>query len=189
MAFIPPIISGGFILQIKTSGSPESLMRSVQDQVWSIDRTEVFWILDPLTEFLREHTLATPEFGVTLAIPMAGIALLLALVGIFSVVAYNVSLRTQEIGVRMALGARPRNILGMVVRHAAQLLGAGILLGLGASYALTRFISTQVWGIKATDPPTFAAVIAVFIATGLIACTLPARRAARIDPLVALRYE
>jgi putative ABC transport system permease protein len=189
MAFIPPIISGGFILQVKTRGNPESLKHAIQDRVWAIDRTEVFWILDPLTEFLREHTLATPEFAVTLAVPMATIALVLALIGIFGVVAYQVSLRTKEIGVRMALGARPRNVLGMVVRQAAQLLGAGIFSGILASYALTRFLSAQIWGIKATDPATFAVVIAVFAVTSLIACTLPARRAARIDPLVALRYE
>jgi len=108
---------------------------------------------------------------------------------VFSVMAYTVSLQTQEIGVRMALGAQQREILQMVLRKGFALLVAGIFVGLFASYGLTRFLASQIWGVSATDPWTFGAVVALVVGVGLAACFLPARAAARVDPLVALRYE
>ena len=102
---------------------------------------------------------------------------------------YTVSLRTQEFGVRIALGAQQENILKMVLVKGTRLLVVGILLGLFASYGLTRFIASQIWGVSATDPWTFTAVAALVVAVGLGACFLPARRATRVDPLIALRYE
>ena len=103
--------------------------------------------------------------------------------------AYTVSLQTREIGVRMALGAQQREILRMVLRKGFALIIAGIAIGLFASYGLTRFLASQIWGVSATDPWTFGAVVALVVITGLAACLLPARRAASVDPLVALRYE
>ena len=114
---------------------------------------------------------------------------MLVVIGVFSVMAYTVSLRTQEIGVRMALGAQRGEILRMVLRTGFVLLAAGIFVGLFASYGLTRFLKSQIWGVSATDPWTFGAVVALVVITGLAACLLPARRAAGVDPLVALRYE
>jgi len=189
MAFIPPIISGNFILQVRTRVKPQLIMHAVQDQVWAGDRSEVFWIFDPLADLLEKHTYTTPEFGVTLSGPLAGIALLLVMIGVFSVMAYTVSLQTREIGVRMAVGAQPREILAMVLRRGAVLIAGGIVVGLFASFALTRFLASQIWGVSATDPWTFAAVLALVVAAGLAACYAPARRATRVDPLVALRYE
>jgi ABC-type antimicrobial peptide transport system permease subunit len=110
-------------------------------------------------------------------------------IGVFSVMAYTVSLQTQEIGIRMALGAQQAGILNMVLRKGARLLVAGIILGLFASYGLTRFLASQIWGVSATDPWTFGAVVALVVGVGLAACYLPARRATQVDPLVALRYE
>lgn len=164
-------------------------MHTVQEQVWAVDRSEIFWVFDPLADFLQQHTYATPEFGVTLSGPLAGIALLLVVIGVFSVMAYSVSLRTQEFGIRMALGAQQRDILGMVVRRGAALIASGICLGLITSYGLTRFLASQIWGVSATDPWTFAGVAVIVVAVGLAACFLPARRATQVDPLVALRYE
>ena len=111
------------------------------------------------------------------------------MIGVFSVMAYTVSLQTQEIGVRMAVGAQPREILAMVLRRGAALIAGGIGVGLFASFALTRFLASQIWGVSATDPWTFAAVSALVVAAGLAASYVPARRATRVDPLVALRYE
>jgi putative ABC transport system permease protein len=143
----------------------------------------------PLEDFLQRFTYATPEFGLLIATPLASIALLLVVIGVFSVMAYTVSLQTHEIGVRMALGAQQGNILNRVLAKGARLLAAGILLGLFASYGLTRFLASQIWGLSATDPWTFTAVAALLVAVGLGACLLPARRATRVDPLVALHYE
>jgi putative ABC transport system permease protein len=189
MAFIPPMITGDFILQVRTKVKPGSMMHAVQEAVWSVDRGEVFWVFGPLAESLEQHTYATPEFGVSLSGPLAGIALLLVVIGVFSVMAYTVSLRTREIGVRMALGAQQREILRMVLRKGFVLIAAGIGIGLLASYGLTRFLASQIWGISATDPWTFGAVVALVVGAGLAACYLPAQRATRVDPLVALRYE
>jgi len=188
MAFIPPLASSEFILLVRTKVEPNSLLRAVQRQVWTADPDEVFWIATPAEEFLQ-HTYATPEFGVSLSAPVAGIALLLVAIGVFSVMAYTVSLRTQEIGVRMALGAQQADVLRMVLRHGFSLLAAGLALGLLASFALTRFLASQIWGVSPTDPWTFASVSFLLILAGLLACYLPARRATQVDPLVALRYE
>jgi hypothetical protein len=189
MAFIPPMITGDFILQVRTKVEPGSMMHAVQEAVWSVDRGEVFWVFGPLAESLEQHTYATPEFGVSLSGPLAGIALVLVVIGVFSVMAYTVSLQTREIGVRMALGAQQGEILRMVLRRGAGWIGAGIGIGLLASYGLTRFLASQIWGVSATDPWTFGSVVALVVMTGLAACLLPARRASSVDPLVALRYE
>jgi putative ABC transport system permease protein len=138
---------------------------------------------------LQRFAYSTPEFGLLICTPLASIALLLVVIGVFSVMAYNVSLQTQEIGIRMALGAQQSSILQMILTKGARLLATGIILGLCASYALTRFLTSQIWGVSATDPWTFTAVAAFVVAVGLGACFLPARRATQVDPLVALRYE
>jgi len=189
MAFIPPMIIGNFILQVRTYVKPRSIMHAIQEQVWAADRAQVFWTFDPLDEILEQYTYTTPEFGVTLSGPIAAIALLLVVVGVFSVMAYTVSLRTQEIGLRMAIGAQQREILAMMLHRGVALIAAGISIGLFASFALTRFLASQIWGTSPTDPWTFAAVLALVVAAGLSACYFPARRATRVDPLVALRYE
>ncbi len=103
--------------------------------------------------------------------------------------AYTVSIRIREIGIRMALGAQQKNILRMVLLNGFRLVAAGIFVGVIASYVLTRFLVTQIPGVSATDPATFAAVVTIVVSVGLTACLLPARRAAQTDPLVALRYE
>jgi putative ABC transport system permease protein len=189
MAFIPPMITGDFILQVRTKVKPALLLHAIQEQVWSADRAEVFWIFDPLQDFLEQYTYAMPEFGVALAAPLAGIALLLVGFGVFSVMAYTVSLQTHEIGVRMALGAQQGQIVQMVLRRGSLLIVTGICIGLFASFAVTRLLTTQIWGISTTDPWTFGAVVTLVVVAGLTACYLPARRAMRVEPLVALRYE
>src|SRR5713101_5411192 len=138
---------------------------------------------------LGEFAYAKPQFGVIATSTFAGIGLALVLVGIFSVMAYTVALRTHEIGIRMALGAQHGNILTLVLQQGLRLITVGILIGVLASLGLMRFLASQIQGVSATDPLTFFAVVTLFLAVGLIAYLLPARRAAGIDPLVALRYE
>jgi len=187
--FLPYTVRGGFILLLKTTVDPASLRHAVQEQVWTVDRDEIIGLCSPLADFFQKFTYATPEFGLSIATPLASISLLLVVIGVFSVMAYTVSLQTQEIGVRMALGAQQRDVLRMVLRKGFVLLAAGICIGVLASFGLTRFLASQISGVSPTDPWTFGAVVALVVVSGLAACLWPARRAASVDPLVALRYE
>jgi predicted permease len=189
MVFIPHTINGSFFLLLKTTVRPSSLMHAVQEQVWAVDHDEIFWILDPLADFLQQLTYAIPEFGLSISVPLAAIGLLLVTIGVFSVITYTVSLQTHEIGIRMALGAQQGKILMMILAKCARLIASGVVIGLFASYGLTRFLASQIWGISVTDPWTFGTVVFVIFAVGLAAAWIPARRAMRVNPMVALRYE
>jgi predicted permease len=189
MLFLPFTIRGGFALLLKTTVEPESLSHAVQEQVWAVDPDEVIAVSSPLTDFLQKNTYATPELAVMMSTPVAGIGLIFVLIGVFSVMAYTVSLQTREIGIRMALGAQPRNILKMILASGVRLIAVGTTIGVLASYGLTRFLASQIWGVSVTDLWTFGAVVALVVIVGVAACAMPARRATRIDPMVALRYE
>jgi putative ABC transport system permease protein len=119
----------------------------------------------------------------------AGFALLLAAIGIYGVMAYSVAARTQEMGIRMSLGAEPRDIVRLVVGQGMSLALLGVAIGIAASLALTRLISTLLFGVSTTDPLAFSLAATVLVTTALIACYLPARRATRVDPIVVLRFE
>jgi putative ABC transport system permease protein len=108
---------------------------------------------------------------------------------VFSVMAYTVSLQTHDIGIRMALGAQRDGVLKMVLLNGLKPILIGVIVGVGASYGLTKLMASQIYGVTATDPWTYAGVVAVLAIVGVIACLLPARRATRVDPLIALRYE
>jgi ABC-type antimicrobial peptide transport system permease subunit len=138
---------------------------------------------------LAEEVYTGPRFGLITIAVFAGMGLALVLIGIFSVMAYTVALQTHEIGVRMALGAQQGNVLKMVLWKGLRLISVGMLVGVLASLGLTHFLASQIQGVSATDPVTFLAVVILFLAVGLIASLLPARRAAGIDVLTALRYE
>jgi putative ABC transport system permease protein len=189
IVFIPFTVRGGNFLLLKTGVPPDSLKRAVQEQVWEVDPNEIFVALDPLTTFLRRFTYAPSEFGVTMFGPLASIALLLVIAGVFSVTAYTVSLQTHEIGIRIALGAQQGNIMRMVLLRGLRLVAAGIVVGLAASLVLTRFIASQIWGISATDAATFVSAAILLTIVALAACWIPARRAIKIEPMEALRYE
>ena len=134
-------------------------------------------------------TTAPRRFNVALLSAFAAVALLLATLGIYSVISYSITLRTQEIGIRMALGARRPAILLMVLRAGMALTLIGIAIGLAGAFVLTRWMSSMLFGVSASDPLTYGAVLLVSLAAALLACAIPARRATSVDPLVALRYE
>jgi putative ABC transport system permease protein len=141
-----------------------------------------------LAEIVSDRT-AQRRFAVMLITVFAAVALLLAAVGIYGVMSYAVAQRTQEIGIRMALGAERRDILRMVLRHGGLMAVIGIGLGVTVALGLARLITSLLFQVSATDPPTFSVVPVVLIAVALLACYIPARRATRVDPLVALRYQ
>jgi putative ABC transport system permease protein len=190
MAFVPYTIRGGGILFLKTNADPALLMNPVRQEMWAVDPKAVFSPqMGPYLDVFYELTYSTHELGLTTFTGVAGVALMLVLIGVFSVMAYTVSLQTREIGVRIALGAQEHQILQMMLRRGSLLIAAGTCIGLLASFGLTRFLASQIWGISTTDPLTFGVVVTLVVVAGLAACYLPARRAARVDPLVALRYE
>jgi putative ABC transport system permease protein len=129
------------------------------------------------------------DFNTTLLSIFAGVALLLAAIGIYGLMAYSVQQRTQEIGIRMALGASPQKVRGMVVRQGMLLAGIGVVIGVGAALGLTRLMAGMIYGVKTWDPAAFVSVVVVLSAVSLLATYVPARRASRVDPMVSLRYE
>jgi putative ABC transport system permease protein len=188
--FIPYSVQGFSwrTFMVRTALDPNSFLKSVGQEVRAIDPSVLVAKSGTLEGSLREFYRG-PQFELVTLGAFALVGLLLVVIGIFSVMAYTVSLRTHEIGVRVAIGAQQGNILLLMLLNGFRLVVAGIFLGLLASYALTRLLASQISGVSATDPATFAAVVAIVVSVGLAACLLPARRAARTDPLVALRHE
>jgi ABC-type antimicrobial peptide transport system permease subunit len=135
------------------------------------------------------RTLLKRKFTMTLLTIFAGIAIALASIGLYGVMSYSVSQRTREMGIRMALGAQRRDVLQLVIRRGMLLTMVGVGLGLAGSFGLTRLISSLLFGVSATDIGTFGAVSSLLFVIALLACWLPARRASRVDPIVALRTE
>jgi len=172
----------------RTTVDPNSFLKMIGQEVKALDPSAQIAASGTLEASLHEFYRG-PQFALFVLGAFAVIGLLLVVIGIFSVMAYTVSLRTHEIGVRVALGAQQSNILRLVLINGFRLVTVGILIGLLASYVLTRFLASQISGVSATDPWTFAAVVTVVVSVGLAACLFPARRASSVDPLVALRYE
>ncbi len=190
-AFIPYTITGlrDRAILVRTSTEPLAFTKTITREIWAIDRNIALPYTGTLESFMHRFSYARPEFGLKTLGAFAGIGLLLVIIGVFSVMAYTVSLQTHEFGIRLALGAQRRDVLTMVLRKGLVLVASGALIGVVASTALTHFLAGQKWGVSATDPWTFVLVIALVTLFGLCACLLPARHAASVDPLVALRYE
>jgi putative ABC transport system permease protein len=172
----------------RTSIDAASVLGSMEKELQSIDPSVAIGVSGTLESSLREFYRG-PQFELATLTAFSAIGLALVIIGVFSVMGYTVALQTREIGIRMALGAQQTNILRLVLVNGLRLVVAGIFAGLLASYALTRFIASQISGVSATDPVTFAVVVAIVVSAGVTACLLPARRAAQTDPLIALRYE
>jgi putative ABC transport system permease protein len=190
-AFIPYTLTGAFQrgILVRTSGDPTALLNSVRREIWAVDRGVALTNTGTLKTFLAQFSYAEPRFALVLLGVFASVGLALVAIGVYSVIAYTVSRQTQEIGIRMALGARRSDVLGMVVRMGLRLVAIGVVIGLIASFGATRVMMHQLWGVAPHDPTTLLAAVAVMALSGLAACLFPARRATRIDPIVALRYE
>lgn len=173
---------------MRTTVEPLSLSEPVRQALWKVDADQPMWKMRTV-EFLVNRSVADRKFLLALMGIFASLALVLTMIGLYGVISYLVNQRTQEIGIRMALGAQMRDILQMVLKQGMVLVLTGVALGLGASWLSTRLMSRLLYQVSATDPLTFAVIAALLIAVALLACYLPARRATKVDPLVALRYE
>jgi putative ABC transport system permease protein len=178
----------GMALMIRSSSTDAGVATAVRSEVMALDKNQPVYSIRKLDSVLSE-SIATPRFRTILLAVFAGVALILAAVGIYGVISYAVSQRTQEIGIRMALGARAADVLKLVVKGGMTLALIGVVLGLAGAFALTRLMTTLLFGVRPTDAATFATVSAGLIVVALFACFIPARRATKVDPLVALRYE
>ena len=175
-------------LAIRTSGDTSSLVGAVRQIVHDVDPDQPISNIATMSDVLGVEA-AQRRMGMIMLVAFAGLALLLASLGIYGVLAYFVTQHTNEIGVRMAVGASPFNILALVLKKGMGLTLLGVVIGLAASFALTRLMSSLLFGVKASDPVTFVAVPLVLAAVALVACLIPARRAMKVDPMIALRYE
>ncbi|MFY9609352.1 MAG: ABC transporter permease [Blastocatellia bacterium] len=179
---------GGMIVVVKTATDSMSLVSGVREQVLAIDPDQPVFNVNTM-EQLRSDSIAPDRLNLMLLASFAAVALILAGVGIYGVMAYSVTQRTHEIGIRMALGARPSDVLGMVIRQGMKLAVIGLAIGLAGAWIATRAMASLLFGVSATDPLTFAAISVFFFGVALGACFVPARRATRVDPMIALRYE
>jgi len=172
----------------RTQGDPMAVAPQIQRAIWQVaPDTGVFNVM-PVTRLSANTIWQSRVWGLLFGI-FSGIALVLAAAGIYGVMAYFVTNRTREIGIRMALGAQWRDVLRMVLRSGLSLVAIGLTIGLAVALALTRLMSTLLFEVSPIDPATFAAVALCVILAALLACYIPARRATKVDPLVALRYE
>jgi putative ABC transport system permease protein len=173
---------------MRTSVEPMSLAEQVRQAVWKVDPDQPMWKIRTV-ESLVDRSVADRKFLMALMGIFAGLALVLTVVGLYGVISYLVNQRTQEIGIRMALGAQVGHILTMVLKQGMLLVLSGVALGLGASWLLTRLMTKLLFQVSATDPIAFIGISTLLVVVALLACYLPARRATKVDPLQALRYE
>jgi putative ABC transport system permease protein len=175
-------------LVVHTSSDPLSLANSVRDQVLAIDRNQPIYDVRTMEQRVME-ALSVPRALMFLFSAFAGLALVLAAVGIYGLVSYSVSQRTHEIGIRIALGAQRGHILGLILRTGVVLTLSGIVIGVAGALTLTRLLTSLLYGVTATDMMTFVVVSVALFAIAVAACLIPARRATRVEPLVALRHD
>ena len=175
-------------LVVRSAVDPSSLTASIRAAVAAIDKDQPIFAVHTMQE-LVDDSISTRRLTLVLLGIFSALALILAAIGIYGVVAYSVALRTQEIGIRMALGAQSQDVLRLVLGQGARIAFFGVAIGLAAAAALARLLSSLLFSVSASDPITFATVAVLLIAVALLACYIPARRALRVDPIIALRYE
>ena len=183
-----PYPDGLMVFVVRTAGAPAAISSAAQQAIHSIDPTQPISRILPLEKYVG-LSVQGRRFALILIGAFAAIALVLSVVGIYGVTAFSVAQRTREIGIRVALGAQRGELLGLLLRQGMLLVVCGIVAGVLASVALTRFLSSMLFDVQPTDPYTFASVVLLLVAVSAAACFIPARRAMRVDPMVALRYE
>ncbi len=183
-----PLAADAVAVVLRTEGDPRAVMGPVSRAVEEIDSREVIYNVQTMDEVVS-NSFAARRLSMILLGVFAALALVLACVGIYGVISYLVGQRTHEIGVRMALGARPSDVLRLVIGHGARMALIGVAMGIGVALGLTRLMANQLFGVSAHDPLTFAGVAILLIIVAVAACYIPARRAMRVDPIIAMRYE
>ncbi len=175
-------------LVVRTTVEPMTLAEPVRQAIWRVDPDQPMWKIRSV-DWLIERGMADRRFLLALMMVFAGLALVLTVIGLYGVISYLVNQRTQEIGIRMALGAQMRHIMQLILKHGVLLVSLGVVIGLVAAVLLTRLMAHMLYGVTATDPVTYGAIALLLTFVALVACYLPARRASQVDPVVALRSE
>lgn len=173
---------------VRTAGDPVTVVPALRQAIWSIDPNQPVATVKTMEQIVAD-SIAQPRLNMTLMGMFGGLALILAAVGIYGLLSYAVTQRTQEMGIRMALGAQAGDVLSLVLKQGMALALLGEAIGLAGAFALTRLIRGLLFGVTPTDATIFIAVTGVLTTIALLACYLPARRATKVDPLKALRYE
>lgn len=175
-------------LLVKSNVDSAAMISEIRGAVATVDKDQAIFAISTMDQ-LRSDSMATQQLTLVLLGLFSGLALTLAAIGIYGVISYSVAQRTHEIGIRMALGAQRVGVLRMVLRQASKMALFGIVIGLAASLAVTRLMASLLFGVSPSDPLTFAVVGAILFIVAMVACYIPAHRATRVDPMVALRYE
>jgi putative ABC transport system permease protein len=186
--FYLPVYASSGTLVVRTINDPQSLTHAIREQVFAADKNQPVYDIQTMDQRVA-RSLDERRFAMLLLGIFSGFALMLAAIGLYGVLAFAVSQRTREIGIRMALGAQAADVLRQVMRQGMILVSIGVATGLAAALVLTRVMSSLLYGVSATDPITFAAISLLLLGVALGACFVPARRATKVDPMVALRYE
>jgi putative ABC transport system permease protein len=183
-----PSFTPAITVVAKTLQDPAAAGPAIRSAILGVDRSQPVFAVETMDEVIGK-SISQRRFSLVLIAVFAALALFLAALGLYGVISYSVAQRTSEIGIRMALGAKSGQVLWMIERQGLQLVALGLVVGIIAALALTRFLERMLFGVSATDPLTFLSVAGVLLSVAAAACYIPARRASRVDPMVALRYE
>jgi putative ABC transport system permease protein len=175
-------------LVVKSAVDPAALASAIRGVVAGIDKDQPIFGISTMNQLIVD-SVSTRRITLILLALFSTLALVLAAIGIYGVISYSVAQRTHEIGIRMALGAQKTDVLRMIMAQGAKIAGAGVAIGIAASFGLTRLLAKLLFSVSAADPLTFAAVAILLIVVAMLACYIPARRTLRVDPMIALRYE
>ncbi len=184
----PQFPSSAMTLVVRAASDPKSLIPAIREGVWAVDKDQPITDVKTMDQYVADSVSARRFNAMSLAV-FASLALVLASVGIYGVMAYSVTQRTHEIGIRVALGAQSPDVIKLVIGRAVAMVGAGVAIGLAGALALTRVMTSLLYGVSATDPMTFGVVAGLLVAVSVLASYIPARRATKVDPMIALRCE